>query len=280
MLDFNITANLNELGKILIEKISHAVGVLYDPWGIKRGKRDFIDTMNRDIINDDTLSWTEKAAIINESILLLRKNQNRKNIITNAIPLLNDDADPNAIDDSWILSFLDKSGLVSEEQLQIIWSRVLAGEANRSHTVSKRLLHNLSIMSQKDAFNFVNLSKFCFYDKVVDLVHPLIFIKRYPKLYADWNITTQILNELEEFFLIETNYDDAFIFKNSKKFIYTNCYIEVQGNRIDAGNVRFTEDGQTLFRMIDKLNDNNILEIIVRIWKMLNYRVEINKFNL
>ena len=277
MMDFNVTANLSESVKILIEKISNAVGILYDPLGIKRGKRAFVDSLYSNIINDNTLSWQEKAAIINECILVLKKSKNRSDIINKAIPLVNQNANPRGIDDSWILNFLDKSGTVSEEDMQIIWSRILAEEANEPNTVSKRLLHNLALMSKKDALNFINLSKFCFFDKKANLVHPIIFIKDFPRLYADWNITTKILNELDQFFLIETNYDNNFIFKERKELIYTNCFIEVYSKKINVGNVRFTEDGQVLFQMIDKLNEYKILEFIISVWENLKYTVKINK---
>jgi hypothetical protein len=48
-----------------------------------------------------------------------------------ALPQLDEGADPNAMEDDWVTNFFDKSRIVSDDVMQELWARVLAGEANR-----------------------------------------------------------------------------------------------------------------------------------------------------
>lgn len=183
---------MKEISEKLIEKISCAVGIIYDPYGLKKGHRDFSNIFFDKI--------EEQMAIIQEYKLLLYKNKNRKTIVKKSCEYLKDTAEPDKMDNSWILNFGDKSGTISDETLQEIWGRVLANQVNEPNFISKRLLHNLSLMSKQDAENFSNLTRFCFDDYKYNIAHPLIYIKEHSKAYANSGITTNILNELKLFF--------------------------------------------------------------------------------
>lgn len=80
---------------------------------------------------------------------------------------------------------------------------------------------------------------------------------------------------LEGFNLIETNYDRGFIFKNKKPLMYTNHYIELRTSKIYAGDVRLTEDGQALFKLIKKENDNQILEYTIQLLEYHGVEVKV-----
>ena len=55
---------------------------------------------------------------------------NMEGITAKALPLLNENAGPDSMDNDWIVNFFDKSRIVSDDEMQNLWSRVLAGEAN------------------------------------------------------------------------------------------------------------------------------------------------------
>lgn len=251
---------MKEINEKLIEKISEAVGVICDPYGLKKGQREFTRILIERTANREDISLEEQMDIIQEYRFLLSKNKNRRTILKKAYEHLNDDAEPSEIDNSWIFNFWDKSGTISDEKLQDIWAKVLASEVNNPYSISKRLLHNLSLMSNRDAENFSNLARFCFDDYKDDIAHPLIFIKDHSRIYAKSRITTNMLKELELFSLIETNYETGFAFEKKKVFTYKNHIIEVEKDRIDAGNVRLTEDGQRLYKIIGKREHIQILE--------------------
>lgn len=249
---------MSEINDKLIETISHAVGILYDPKGLKKAQREFTATIFDQTASREDLSVDEKMAIIQEYKYLLSKKYNREDVFDRANKHLKNDAQPENIDSSWIISFWDKAGTITNEGLKELWGRVLAQEANTPNTISKRLLHNLSLMSLSDAQNFINIARFCFDDIAKEIAHPLIFIKEHPGVYAGSNITTQILKELELYSLIETNYDTGFAYEKKKVLKYQKHIVEVSGERIKAGNVRLTEDGQCLYKIVEKTEKEEI----------------------
>ena len=177
---------------------------------------------------------------------------------------MQESASPNSVDDSWIVNFWDKAGTVSNEMFQNLWSRILAEEVNNPNTVSKRLIHNLSLMSVSDANNFMNLSKFCFLDKVDNNIsQPIIYIKEDPDFYAAYGIYSYVLKELEQFSLIETNYDTGFIFRNRKILYYSGTTLDINAPRIPIGNVRLTSDGQKLLSITSESPRDKILDYTI-----------------
>lgn len=271
---------MKEVSDKLIEKIAQAVEIVYDPYGLKKAQRDFTSIFIKDLANNNDLPIDERMALIQEYEFLLKKNKNRKKIIQDTSPYLNEGAQPKAVDDSWVVNFWDKSGTISDSFFQDLWSRILAEEVNNPKTVSKKLLHNLSLMSKKDANNFLNLSRFCFYDKKQNIAHPIIFIKEHAGDYSHSKITTKVLNELEQYSLIETNYETGFAFNNKKVLCYQNYIVELRGKRIHVGNVRLTEDGQKLFKIIDKKNNSQIFEYTIEQLQYNNTSVQVtNKYS-
>lgn len=264
----------------LVEKISSAIGILYDPYGIKKGQRDFNNNLFNEIIQNNELTPQEKIAVAQECRLLIIKNNNRKTILNATHSKLTDTAKPEEIEDSWLFSFWDKAGQIFDKELQKIWSDILAKQANEPNSISKRLLHNLSLMSSEDARKFSNLTRFCFDDFYSDLTHPLIYIKDHPLAYKDSNITAQILKELEMFSLVEINYEFGFAFNKKKVLKYREFVIEISGEKINAGNVKLTEDGQRLYKILqgtEKKENHQIFEYTVEQLQYNNCNVIIDK---
>lgn len=59
-------------------------------------------------------------------------------ISTQALPLLEEKSNPDAIEDDWVTNFFDKCRLISDKEMQSLWSKVLAGEANAPEKYSTR----------------------------------------------------------------------------------------------------------------------------------------------
>ena len=251
--------DLGDAGKELVDKIANALGILYDPLGIKSSERDFTKKMYAEIADNNNLTIEEKMLLVNEYKFLIKKSKNRKEILQNVYVHLEELARPQEIEDSWLLDYWDRIGNVADPIYRDIWARILVEEANCPNTVSRRLMFNLSLMGKRDAENFLNLSRFCFFDKESDLVYPIVFIRDEQTSYKKSGITTEKMYELEQFSLVETNYESGFAFNSQKKLMYTNHYIEFKSNRTNIGNVRLTDDGQMLFKIIEKRNNDQIL---------------------
>ena len=73
---------------------------------------------------------------------------------------LHEDANPESVDNDWIVNFFDKSRIVSDSEMQELWSRVLANEANSPGSYSKRTVNFLSDMDKTEAESFTKLCGF------------------------------------------------------------------------------------------------------------------------
>lgn len=67
------------------------------------------------------------------------------------------------MDDDWIVNFFDKCRLVRDEQMQSLWARILAGEANKPGTFSRRTVNFVASMDKIDASAFTHLCSFCWH---------------------------------------------------------------------------------------------------------------------
>ena len=72
-------------------------------------------------------------------------------MVAQAIPELEGDAKPDEIDNDWMTRFFEASKLVSDKEMQSLWARLLAGEANKSGTFSKRTIDQVPNLEKSDA---------------------------------------------------------------------------------------------------------------------------------
>ncbi len=265
--------NKNTILKGLLDKMSNAFCYFDDPHGIKSILTNELKVVLDEVNENSQISTKSKLLFLSQAIDA-RRAKNMVDIIMLALPYIEESADPKQLDDDWLTDYFDKVSKIQSEDLKNIWSRLLSHEINNPNSISKRLLHNLFLMNRQTAEHFLNLSRFCFYDRYNDIVHPIIYIKNNQNLYLKYNITTETLKELESHFLIELNYDSGFAFKNKIYLMYTSHYVDLIANNIPIGNVRLTSDGQELFKMIEKQNSNTIFNLTVQ--KFLNKYCEVH----
>ncbi|MEQ9490898.1 MAG: DUF2806 domain-containing protein [Alphaproteobacteria bacterium] len=133
MSDGGSLINIAELAKpasLLIEKISEAIGGAMRPRQIRRVAEAEADAAVILAKADIEISALQRRAL---GRFLLEEGVRQANIekVTElAIRELEDDADPSKVDNDWIASFFEKARLVSDEDMQVLWSKLLAGEAN------------------------------------------------------------------------------------------------------------------------------------------------------
>lgn len=138
----------------LLDKIALVIGWRTTSIEKIQGKKAFID----DIKNSD-LNPLEKAALISHTGKIIKEFENQSKIVGKAIPLLTEEAKPDEVDEDWFASFMDKARLISNEDLQIIWANILAGEANQPGSYSLRTLEVLKNISKDEALLFQKMSK-------------------------------------------------------------------------------------------------------------------------
>ena len=170
----NSLVNLGELSKpatVLIEKISKAVGTLYEPVHIvKVAEAEAKAAKIRAESEAEAAMIVEKSEIERLALrqrtiyrLITEETQRQKNmedITAESLPHLNANANPDAMEDDWIANFFDKCRIVSDGQMQSLWSRILAGEANTPGALSKRTVNFVSDFDKSDADLFTRLCGF------------------------------------------------------------------------------------------------------------------------
>jgi len=270
----NSVINLGELSKpadTLIKKISKAVGGFCVPWQIKRvAEAEAEAAIIRAEANIQITDLHRRAArrFIEEEA---HRQKNIEDITAKALPLLTDAAKPDAVEDDWITNFFDKSRIISDTEMQNLWSRVLAGEANTPGTFSKRTVNLLSDMDKSDAALFTTL---CGFGWFIAGVVPLIFDSQ-AEIYTNKNIHFGSLSHLDSIGLITFNsLGEVSRSKLPKKFgaFYYGRPLELEmpkdsDNTLQLGHVLLTQNGRQLAPICGSKPVEGFWEYVQEKWK-------------
>ena len=137
----NSLVNMSGLTKpadTLIKKVSGAVGGWFAPYQIRRvAKAEAEAALIKAQSEIEITDLHRRAAhrFIEEEA---QRQKNMEDITDKALPQLNEYAKPEFMDNDWLANFFDKCRIVSDDEMQRLWSLVLAGEANAPGSYSKR----------------------------------------------------------------------------------------------------------------------------------------------
>lgn len=249
--DFNLVKvdDPKALGNVavsLIDKIEHACGWVMTPKGVWEDHVKAKETFIKEIETNPKLTSFEKAAFISDAKRLIKRYKNQNDIFQLALKQLDDKAKPENVDDSWFSHFFDEAGNISQEDIKIIWAKLLATECNNPGEVSKLTITTLSNMDFRSSKEFNTVCN-CSLD-----------IGRYPIAFVDWEdtafyeslgLTFYELNELEGHGLIKFNSINSFFLDTDRMVCsYLSQQVEVNSERhqIFQGNVMLTSVGQTI----------------------------------
>jgi hypothetical protein len=70
--------------------------------------------------------------------------------------------DPEPVNEDWMIQFINLSQDVSQEEVQIIWSKLLAGEVAQPGRFSLRTLHLVKTLGKEDALLFSHYCNYVF----------------------------------------------------------------------------------------------------------------------
>lgn len=85
---------------------------------------------------------------------------NLANILSKALPMLNETVETASFSDDWIANWRDRARLVSDEEMSLLWAQLLAGEVNSPGTYSPRAVNMLADMDKSNALLFHSLCSF------------------------------------------------------------------------------------------------------------------------
>ena len=131
-----------------------------------------------------------KAAVISNARKLIKEYENQHNILAIAIDSLNENAEPEKMDDNWLAYFFEKAKHVSKEDIALILGKILAEEINNPNTISRYLIHILSIIDHKDVVTFLRIANFTV--QIEEEYYPIILFNKYDKNSIDISILKQV----------------------------------------------------------------------------------------
>lgn len=238
------------VGEALINKVSSAIGKLYEPTHIRRIAKAEVDA------NIIKAKGAEEEALIKRALDRFaaeetRKQLNIENITESAIPNLSENAKPENIDNDWITNFFDKCKNISDLEMQGIWSSILSEEANTPSKFSRKTINLLADLDKKDAMLF---RAFCSYVWKIGILTPVIFDVDHP-IYKDNGITFDSLSHLASLGLIHFDHLAGFSRTNINIDVFNIYYYgqcltlkkkDSSSTTIPFGHVNFTVFGAQL----------------------------------
>ena len=290
----NSLVNLGNTSKpvsTFIEKISDAVTGIAKPWQIRRvaeAEADEIRTIARAeadaalIVVEKEFQITDRHReaffrLINEEAV---KQSIMQNIVLKAIPNVNpDDAKPEDMEDDWIRNFFDKCRIVSDEDVQNLWSRVLAGEANNPGSFSRRTVNLMADLDKRDAELFMRLCSFVW--MVETQMCPLV-IDVNDEIYDSHGISFSSLGQLEALGLVRLEGGRGLQITKLPKHINLTYFGRAtllslpkdSGNNLAVGDVMLTQAGRQLSRICEATAVDGFFEYVCQKWIEKSIKVE------
>ena len=273
--------DLGELSKpatVLVEKISDAVGGLFKPYQIVRVAKAEAEAERVRAESQIQISDLQRRAFHRFLEEEAKKQKNIEEITRLALPQVDDKSKPEELEDDWITNFFDKCRLISDAEMQSLWSRVLAGEANAPGSYSKRTVNFLSSLDKNDAQLFTSLCKFGWN---IREFHPLIYDVQ-AEIYHQGGINFTSLNHLESIGLIQFNAVSEYTWLKLPKKLAVSYYgtptvLEFQyeaENQMNLGHVLFTKIGEELAPICGSQPDAEFQEYVLNKWKEMGYTQE------
>ena len=270
----NALINLGELSRpatVLVERISDAVGGLFRPWQIKRiaeaeAEAGLIEAKSQIEITD--LHRRAMHRFVEEEA---KKQKNMEDITQQALPLVEENSSPDKVEDDWITNFFDKCRKVSDADMQRIWAKVLAGEANRPGRFSRKTVNLIADLDRRDAEYFATLCRFVWH---IGGPTPLIF-NPYDAFYAKNGINFNLLSRLGSlgliFFENLAGYQRQGLPRHFPAFYYGRVLMlalpKDADNSLQLGKVLFTQAGEELLALCDSKAIEGFFEFVSKIWK-------------
>lgn len=276
MAEGNSLLNLGDISKpatVLIEKVSAAVGIVFEPHRVKRMARAEAEVEKIKALARIELSDIEHRAIDRFVAQETRKQENIEQITAQAAASLSPDADVQSLEEDWVAHFFKQCDTVSDKEMQSLWSRLLSGEATKPGTYAKRTVDFVSTMDKSDAELFTKLCTF-----VWMLGSPTVLILDVSnEIYANSGITFNDLKHLDSIGLISfeslSGYERQGLEKYTTAFYYglpTHLEFEADKNNLAIGSAILTKIGKELVSLSGSKSSPEFYEYVIKTWSAKN----------
>jgi len=283
MTNGNSIINLGDLSKpanTLIEKISDAIGGIFKPLQIRRIAQAEAQADKIQAVAQIEISELQHRALQRFLLEEAKKQNNIESITQKALPSISDHATPQNIEDDWITHFFDKCRLISDEQMQSLWSKILAGEANTPGRYSKRTVDIVSSLDKSDAELFSNLCCFGIQGQGLFPITPLVYDPD-DNIYKDRHINFGMLTHLDSIGLIQFDNIGGFVHREPEQKVQIQydterIWIEFKPSEkyeMQMGTVVLTKVGFQLSELCDVKPVDGFVAYLKEKWKSFGYTV-------
>jgi len=159
LIDLSLSG-LSKPGTKLIEKVSDAIGVLYEPTRIRKKAKAEAEAKRTELISNLELEGIEKRAVERFLKREAKRQENIENITLQAAQNLSDTDTITDIEEDWIEAFFRECEDINDEQMQTIWGKILSEEAKSKGSFSRRTLKLLSTLNKEEANLITFFGKF------------------------------------------------------------------------------------------------------------------------
>ncbi|MCL5127156.1 DUF2806 domain-containing protein [Algibacter sp. L4_22] len=165
----------------LIETISSGIGALYEPTRIRRKAKadaEAIKVIARAKVEvlalEDSTIKNYYLALEREKLLQeFQKKNNRDNVIIMAAEELDGKTvNEEKVDKDWIVQFVAYAEQTSNEEMQLLWAKLLSEEVQKPNSFSKRAMATLASMSSQEAKAFYEIAICSFKNEKGEVVYP------------------------------------------------------------------------------------------------------------
>lgn len=187
-----------------------------------------------------------------------------------AIPQIEDSSTPQDVEDDWIVNFFDKCRIVSDDEMQTLWAKVLAGEANSPGSFTKRTVNMLGSLEKKEAHLFTSL---CGFGWFLGDVIPLVFDVN-DSIYNDQDVNFNSLSHLDSIGLVQFSNLTSFSKTGLHKMVAvhyfgTPMYLDFrkpERSSLDVGHLLLTDTGQQLTKICRAKPVEGFLDYVIEKW--------------
>lgn len=292
--------DLKQISKVAEKAVNKAENIL--TW-FELPKEDARNFLIEAIKQNEDLNPQQASALIYKSRKLVKEYANSKTIYEQAKAHFENKTKEYDIDNDWLHFFFDKAEKVSNKSMQHIWASLLAGEYNQPGSISRKLMHIISIMDVHSARSFQTFCLYIFersglitaYDTEAALIptgfheNEFDFMKQvetwlkqanysnYRDLAIDLTLNTGELNSLENLGLVQkvskATCGIPLCYRLKKdEVIYI---IPKTNNEIPLGVYDLTEEGKQLYHIINIIGEPSALDIVINYLNSLNIGFEV-----
>ena len=244
---------------VLVNRVADAVGGVAAPWQIRRVARAQAD--GKIIIASadaevTELQWRAGQRLLEEEA---RKQANMESILEKALPHVDEEsASPGDIEKDWLTNFFEKARLISDSEVQEIWSRILAGEANAPGSFSRKTINTLEDLSKDDVLLFLTICEFVWNldGQTVPMLAQPPSETNEVDMYTGSGLNFIKLHYLEDLGLLRLNDMTNFILSGRSELVAATYFgkmvqltlsSEKKGS-LEIGYALFTREGEQLWR--------------------------------